>query len=122
MVFASAQDESVYVAAVEKMSVPEFRPVDGVKIATTEAEAKEQGTGGGGGQLEDVDAQCERMLNALPKPADMKDFRWGVLGGCSLVCQCSQHESLSVIEVENCVARIRVLRACECALSVVCYG
>ena len=50
--------------------------MDGVKIATTEAEAKEQGDGGGGGgQLVDVDSQCERMLAELPKPADMIDFR-----------------------------------------------
>lgn len=59
------------------MVVPEFKPVDGVKIATTEAEAKEQGGdgGGGGGQLVDVDSQCEHMLAELPKPADMMDFR-----------------------------------------------
>lgn len=60
------------------MEVPEFKPVDGVKIATTEAEAKEQGEGGGGrggGQLEDVDAQCERMLGQLPKREDMTGFR-----------------------------------------------
>jgi len=34
---------------LSKIEVPEFKPVDGVKIATTEAEAKEQGSGGGGG-------------------------------------------------------------------------
>lgn len=63
----------MYTTAVGKMEVPEFKPVDGVKIATTEAEAKEQGSGGG--QLEDVDAQCERMLGELPKREDMRDFR-----------------------------------------------
>lgn len=64
----------MYFRVLEKMAVPEFKPVDGVKIATTEAEAKEQG-GGGGGQLEDVDAQCERMLKGLPKPAEMAGFQ-----------------------------------------------
>lgn len=67
----------MYATALGKIEVPDFKPVDGVKIATTEAEAKEQGStgGGGGGQLEDVDAQCERMLGELPKREDMKDFR-----------------------------------------------
>lgn len=66
----------MYATALGKMEVPEFKPVDGVKIATTEAEAKEQGSGGGGGgQLEDVDAQCERMLGELPKREEMKGFR-----------------------------------------------
>lgn len=73
------QDESVYRDVIGKMEVPEFKPLDGIKIATTEAEAKEQnggeGSGGGGGQLEDVDAQCERLLSKLPKPSDMADFR-----------------------------------------------
>ena len=32
------------------MVLPEFKPVDGVKIATTEAEAKEQGGGRGRGR------------------------------------------------------------------------
>ncbi|CAN0476325.1 unnamed protein product, partial [Hapterophycus canaliculatus] len=69
-------DDAVYLAALGKMDVPEFKPVDGVKIATTEAEAKEQGAqGGGGGQLEDVDAQCERMLGELPKAENMTGFR-----------------------------------------------
>lgn len=65
----------MYTTALGEIDVPEFKPVDGVKIATTEAEAKEQGSSGGGGQLEDVDAQCERMLGELPKREDMKDFR-----------------------------------------------
>lgn len=70
------QDDSVYSTSLAKMDVPEFKPVDGVKIATTEAEAKEQGgQGGGGGQLEDVDAQCERMLGELPKPENLTGFR-----------------------------------------------
>lgn len=62
--------------ALSKMDVPVFKPVDGVKIATTEAEAKEENAGGGGvGQLVDVDAQCALLLGQLPKPADMADFR-----------------------------------------------
>eukprot|EP00752_Nemacystus_decipiens_P009961 g8884.t1 len=78
---APPTDDSVYMTALDKIDVPEFKPVDGVKIATTEAEAKEQGStgGGGGGQLEDVDAQCERMLGELPKREDMKDFRLEVV-------------------------------------------
>lgn len=67
----------MFLAALGNMHVPEFRPLDGVKIATTEAEANEQGgtSSVGGGQLEDVDTQCERMLGGLPKPSEMKDFR-----------------------------------------------
>lgn len=66
----------MYTGVLSKMDVPAFKPLDGVKIATTEAEAKEQnGAGGGGGQLVDVDAQCEQLLETLPKPADMHEFR-----------------------------------------------
>ena len=71
------QDDAAYLSALKDFSVPEFRPLDGVKIATTEAEAKEQGNGtiGGSHVLEDVDAQCERILKELPRPEDLKGFR-----------------------------------------------
>ncbi|CAM9515783.1 unnamed protein product [Ascophyllum nodosum] len=74
---ASSKDDAAYLSALKDFSVPEFRPLDGVKIATTEAEAKEQGNGtiGGSHVLEDVDAQCERILKELPRPEDLKGFR-----------------------------------------------
>lgn len=71
------KDESYYTEVLAKMSVPEFKPLDGVKIATTETEAKEQSGDGAGaaGQLVDVDAQCENILQKLPKPAELANFR-----------------------------------------------
>lgn len=69
------QDDAVYTDVLNKMDVPVFKPLDGVKIATTEAEAKEENNAGGGGQLVDVDSQCALLLEQLPKPAEMANFR-----------------------------------------------
>lgn len=68
-------DDAVYTDVLNKMDVPVFKPLDGVKIATTEAEAKEENNAGGGGQLVDVDSQCALLLEQLPKPAEMANFR-----------------------------------------------
>lgn len=66
----------MYMEVLGKMDVPEFRPRDGVKIATTDAEAKEQGaSGAAGGDLMDVDAQCDQILKSLPKPMELSGFR-----------------------------------------------
>ncbi|GAB0495552.1 hypothetical protein MMPV_006854 [Pyropia vietnamensis] len=51
---------------VATVEVPVFVPKAGVKIATTEAEAKEQTASGGGGGLEADDERIETLLNALP--------------------------------------------------------
>lgn len=51
---------------VATVEVPVFVPKAGVKIATTEAEAKEQTTSGAGGSLEADDERIETLLNALP--------------------------------------------------------
>lgn len=70
------QDDGVYFSALKDFFVPKFKPLDGVKIATTEAEAKDQGNGAiGGGALDDLDSQCDRLLKELPQPEDMMGFR-----------------------------------------------
>lgn len=71
------QDDAIFQEVIDDMSIPAFRPVDGVKIATTEAEAKEQNgnVAGSGSQLVDVDAQCDRLLSELPRPASMPGYR-----------------------------------------------
>ena len=71
-----SQDDGVYLSALKDFFVPKFKPLDGVKIATTEAEAKDQGNGAiGGGVLDDVDSQCDRLFKELPQPEEMMGFR-----------------------------------------------
>jgi len=72
--------DTVFLAALAKVAVPQFTPKDGVKIQTpeeaeAEAKAKEAGGGGGGAAasspddgLMDVDEQCGALLKELPSP------------------------------------------------------
>jgi len=71
------RSETSGVEAAEKylseLIVPVFSPSDGVRIPTTEEEAKnenprERGGGGGGGMV-DVDAECKKILQSLPPPS-----------------------------------------------------
>ncbi|CAM9535991.1 unnamed protein product [Discosporangium mesarthrocarpum] len=72
-----SQDPAEHVAVLENMKVQDFVPVDGVKIATTEAEVKEQGVSST--SLLDVDAKCEEILKRLPKPSSLGGFRLKVV-------------------------------------------
>ncbi|KAG5187960.1 ubiquitin-activating enzyme E1 [Tribonema minus] len=80
---AAAADDAAVLAALSSVIVPDFTPAEGVKIAVTEAEAKEEGAGGGagggggggGGFMMDTDAQCAALVDALPEPASLGAFR-----------------------------------------------
>ncbi|TYZ63723.1 hypothetical protein PybrP1_003692 [[Pythium] brassicae (nom. inval.)] len=53
--------------------VPEFAPREGVKIAATDAEMKEEAARAP--RLDNPDAQAEHLLAALPTAASLSDFR-----------------------------------------------
>ena len=52
--------------ALQGLPVPTFQPQDGVTIATTEEEAKNESKQPAGGGPMDVDAQCDALLRSLP--------------------------------------------------------
>mmetsp|Transcript_367 Transcript_367/g.668 ORF Transcript_367/g.668 Transcript_367/m.668 type:complete len:1049 (+) Transcript_367:70-3216(+) len=60
--------EEVFLAALDKVDVPEFSPSDGVKIPTTDEESKTVNSNLSGG-LDDIDSQCGAVLSKLP-PTD----------------------------------------------------
>lgn len=66
----AANVDSAVLATLANFTVPKFAPKEGVKIATTEAEAKEQGS-----SMMDADSQCESILSRLPRPSSMAGFR-----------------------------------------------
>jgi len=48
-----------YQEVLPNVMVPDFQPSEGVKIATSDAEAKTQVGGDGGGNALDLDRQCQ---------------------------------------------------------------
>ncbi|GLD93074.1 hypothetical protein PINS_up001666 [Pythium insidiosum] len=62
-------DRAAFVEAVKSISVPAFVPRDGVKIASSDAEAKEDTPSF------DTDEQCERIKEQLPSPSSLNGFR-----------------------------------------------
>ncbi|KAG6590717.1 putative ubiquitin-activating enzyme [Phytophthora cinnamomi] len=65
-------DRDAFAQVLAGIHVPEFSPKKGVKIAASDAELKEGATAPG---LEDADAQCEFILNELPKPSNLAGYR-----------------------------------------------
>lgn len=65
--------------ALKSVHIEPFVPAQGVKIPTTEAEAKEDGANddgpAGGGFMVDVDQQCCDIIQSLPSPATLAGFR-----------------------------------------------
>lgn len=66
-------DEDYFKSILKDVIVPDFIPKDGVKIAANDAEAAESNNGGGG--VDDVDSDCDTILNNLPKPSDLAGFK-----------------------------------------------
>jgi ubiquitin-activating enzyme E1 len=73
-------DPPALAAALAGLRVDEFQPQDGVTIATTEEEAKNEGkqptaasssSSASASGIVDVDAQCDALLRALPTPAQL---------------------------------------------------
>jgi len=59
-------DEEYFRKVLGNIIVPDFVPQDGVKIAANDAEAEENAGGG-----DNVDDECENILNDLPKPGEV---------------------------------------------------
>eukprot|EP00937_MAST-01D_sp_MAST-1D-sp2_P004652 g4652.t1 len=73
-----SRDPADFRRVLPGVMVPDFAPKGGVKIAATDEEAKKmaaEGGGGGGGAGLDVDEQCEKILTALPPPAELAGYR-----------------------------------------------
>lgn len=66
-------DEDYFKSILKDVIVPDFIPKDGVKIAANDAEAAQSNNGGGG--VDDVDSDCDTILNNLPKPSDLAGFK-----------------------------------------------
>jgi ubiquitin-activating enzyme E1 len=70
-------DDAFFRAFLPNVMVPDFTPAEGVKIAVTEAESKEQtqdGAGAGNNAL-DVDQQCAAIIAALPPPSSLPGYK-----------------------------------------------
>ena len=71
---AGSWDDAVFLAALPQVTVPPFKPKEGVKIAANEKEAaeeKEKAEAGGAAADEDmvdVDTQCSNIVAQLPPP------------------------------------------------------
>lgn len=64
-------DEEYFVEVLQNVIVPDFAPHEGVKIASTEAEAKESAAASAVGTEDDV----EQILGSLPKPGELAGFK-----------------------------------------------
>lgn len=67
---APETSEQFFREVIPSIMVPDFSPVDGVKIAVTEQESKTESSGG-----IDVDAQFDNMLKSLPSPSSIQGFK-----------------------------------------------
>jgi len=64
-------DEEYFRNVLGGTIIPDFVPQEGVKIAANEAEA-EANNGSGG---DDIDGDCDSILNNLPKPTELAGFK-----------------------------------------------
>jgi ubiquitin-activating enzyme E1 len=70
------RDAAKMKSALASVMVPDFEPKRGLKIAATEAEAKEQaGAAAALPEDLDVDAQCDKILSELPPPGELAGYR-----------------------------------------------
>ncbi|DBA02358.1 TPA: hypothetical protein N0F65_007177, partial [Lagenidium giganteum] len=65
-------DKAAFVRVLSGIHVPEFVPREGVKIAATDAEAKESARTAAGAN---PDAECENILKVLPTTASLAGYR-----------------------------------------------
>mmetsp|Transcript_1680 Transcript_1680/g.3589 ORF Transcript_1680/g.3589 Transcript_1680/m.3589 type:complete len:1058 (-) Transcript_1680:364-3537(-) len=66
-------DEEYFVEVLQNVIVPDFAPHEGVKIASTEAEAKEAENAAASAVGAEEDA--EQILESLPKPGELAGFK-----------------------------------------------
>ena len=66
-------DEAWFIECLKNVIVPDFTPQDGVKIASSEAEAKEENSANSGGEM--VESEIDAILEGLPKPGELAGFK-----------------------------------------------
>ena len=66
-------DEEYFRAILTNIIVPDFTPVDGVKIAANDAE--EEKNNDDDSTMDTSDAEAEEILQGLPKPSELAGFR-----------------------------------------------
>merc|ERR1712038_54930 len=64
-------DEEYFRSVLKDIIVPDFTPKEGVKIAANDAEAENENNSAMG----DVDADCNAILDSLPKPSELAGFK-----------------------------------------------
>ncbi|CAI5704559.1 hypothetical protein KXD40_001478 [Peronospora effusa] len=65
-------DRDAFAQVLAGIHIPEFSPKKGVKIAASDAEIKEGNASSG---LGDADAQCDVIMQELPKPSTLTGYR-----------------------------------------------
>lgn len=66
-------DEEYFAEVLQNVIVPDFTPQEGVKIASTDAEAKEENKQPTGGDSEELEAK--QILESLPRPGELAGFK-----------------------------------------------
>ena len=67
-------DEEYFVEVLQNVIVPDFTPQEGVKIASTDAEAKEsENANASAGGMEE--SEVDQILASLPKPGELAGFK-----------------------------------------------
>ncbi|KAL3792211.1 hypothetical protein ACHAW5_004086 [Stephanodiscus triporus] len=66
-------DEEYFVEVLQNVIVPDFSPIEGVKIASTEAEAKESDNAVASSAV--VEEDVDQILASLPKPGALAGFK-----------------------------------------------
>jgi ubiquitin-activating enzyme E1 len=66
-------DEAWFVECLRNVIVPDFTPQDGVKIASSDAEAKEENNANSSGEM--VESEVDAILEGLPKPGELAGFK-----------------------------------------------
>jgi ubiquitin-activating enzyme E1 len=76
-------DDLNYIASeASSVAVPEFRPIEGIKIAATDEEAKaenERNNNQASSSLSDLDHICQNIINALPSPNQVNNIHLNVI-------------------------------------------
>ncbi|KAL7544190.1 hypothetical protein ACHAWF_007572 [Thalassiosira exigua] len=68
-------DEEYFAEVLQNVIVPDFTPQEGVKIASTEAEAKESENAASAPAPMDESTEVEQILASLPQPGELAGFK-----------------------------------------------
>ena len=69
------RDVEKYLKVLYSVSVPAFRPKEGVKIAANEKEAEEMKDGGNNSGMVDTDKVANEIIAGLPNPSELAGYR-----------------------------------------------